>query len=83
LQCVTAECICKIPEFFYAHQHTFDEANLLCDVNVPTAEVPSPEFQNLGEMLTDFCSKEGFVLSNWIIDLVGYKEENGKSVGKT
>jgi hypothetical protein len=78
LQCSTAECVCQVTRFDYSLQHAFDEASYLCDFTVPTQENPSPDFEALGEMLTAFCSEQGFVLEQWLLDLAGYEKQDGK-----
>jgi hypothetical protein len=79
LQCTTTDCVCSASNFFESFQHLFDQAKYVCDVSMPAIDAPSPDFESMGQMITEYCSSVGgAVLTDWILHDVGYKQQSGK-----
>jgi hypothetical protein len=79
LQCTTTDCVCNASNFFESFQHLFDEAQNVCDVSMPATDAPSPDFESMGQMITEYCSSVGgAVLTDWILHDVGYEQQSGK-----
>ena len=79
LQCSTAECICGGSQFFYSLQKLYERADLYCSIGFPyQGSQTSNEFKNTIHMLVDYCSVEGFVLTEWVVEMVGHKKDNGR-----
>ena len=67
----------------YSLQKLYERADLYCTIGFPYEGADpesNAEFTNTIKMLIDFCSAEGYVITQWIVEKVGFKKETGMSV---
>ncbi|KAK4230322.1 hypothetical protein QBC38DRAFT_39427 [Podospora fimiseda] len=83
LQCSTAECVCGGTKFLYSLQKLYERADLYCSVGFPYqgADAQHNEgFKSTVKILADYCSTEGFIVEQWVVNVYGFEKEKGMSV---
>lgn len=83
LQCSTTECVCSGTKFSYSLQKFYERADLYCSVGFPYQGADAQQnegFKTTIKMLADFCSTEGFIIGEWVINIYGLEKEKGLSV---
>ena len=83
LRCASAECVCRTEKFILAFDKYFDRADFYCKVGFVYGKDNStnPELTKVLTLLPAFCSKKGFSLEKWIIDLIGWGKAKGEPLG--
>lgn len=68
-QCTEVVCICSLEKWPTSLQMIYDCGVQYCNMSIGTATLPDEDFQETVGVLADFCSNEGYHLSEWILDL--------------
>lgn len=59
-------------------QKLYERADLYCSIGFPyEGSDRNTEFTHTLQMLVDYCSGEGYILTEWIVEMVGWKKDNG------
>jgi hypothetical protein len=69
ISCTTAACICNLQGWIRALQAVYDCGRMYCALRLGAPGLPDNEFSKTFGVLQDFCSANGYKLSEWLLDV--------------
>ena len=68
-ECTEVACICSLDNWPMSLQMIYDCGVQFCNMRIGTAANPDEDFSETVGVLADFCSHEGYHLSEWMLNV--------------